>query len=299
MTLRINKIISTLITLAIAMVILVPGAKAGFGVSPPYLRNEQLTRGSEFTQVIYLVRDNPNDELDASIEMNVPGVESWITMDRKNTFTLPIGERQTAIAFTIKVPNNAEFQEHKGIITVKTKTVKAPASGVVSIALGVQIDVKFQVVDKQIIDFVVRSLKFLPTEEGRTTKLVLKTENTGNVEATLSQVHIDFYDANDQVLLLGLDNANTLTKIKPYSTGDLTAEFSTETLKQSSYWAHIKVLNGQNKIREEKINLTVYPKGSLPGEGLKFNWQLILGLSMIVLVFLGFVGATRGGRRHR
>ncbi len=298
MTCSIKKITSTFIGLVIGLIIFVPNVKAGFGVSPPYLRNDQLTRGSEYSQTIYLVRDNPNEELEASLEMNVPGAEDWIGMDRKKTFVLPVGERQSAIVFTVSVPKNADFKEYKGMITVKTKTVKAPATGVVSIALGVQVDVYFKVIDKQIIDFVVRSLKFLPTEEGRTTKLILKTENTGNVEAAPTQVHVDFYDSNDQVLLLGLDNANTLTKIKPYSTSDVSAEFSTETLKQGTYWAHIKVLSEQNKIREEKINLTVYPAGSLPREGVSVNWKLVVGVVMILIVVLGFIGASRGGRRR-
>ena len=93
---------------------------AGFGITPPYLRNDRLTQGSEFTQEIILVRGDPIEDLKAEITLNVPGIQDWITIDRGNEFLLPAGEKQVAMQITVRVPDNAAYERHQGSIRIRT-----------------------------------------------------------------------------------------------------------------------------------------------------------------------------------
>ena len=70
-------------------------ASAAFGITPPYVRNNTLRPGSEYTQEIIIVRSDPVEDLNAELALNLPGIESWFSFDRGLKFVLPKGESVT------------------------------------------------------------------------------------------------------------------------------------------------------------------------------------------------------------
>ena len=72
-------------------------AFAGFGITPPYVHNDALRPGSEYTQEIVIVRSDPVEDLNAELTMNLPGIESWFASDRGSKFILPKGESQVKL----------------------------------------------------------------------------------------------------------------------------------------------------------------------------------------------------------
>ena len=48
---------------------------AGFGITPPYVRNSSLTRNSVYEPEILLVRSDPTSDLNATISIDAPGFE--------------------------------------------------------------------------------------------------------------------------------------------------------------------------------------------------------------------------------
>ena len=142
-------------------------AYAGFGITPPYVNNDRLTRGTVYEQRIDLVRSDPTEDLTADITMNVPGAENWLSIDRGQKFTMPAGQTDVPIVITVTVPSDAPYKTFKGAIRIRTSSKNVPTGGGVSIALGAQIDVNLKVVDK-IYDFNVRQIRVDSLEEGRT-----------------------------------------------------------------------------------------------------------------------------------
>ena len=53
-------------------------AMAGFGVTPPYVRNTSLTRNSTYEQQVLLVRGDPSTALNASVIIDAPEIANWI-----------------------------------------------------------------------------------------------------------------------------------------------------------------------------------------------------------------------------
>ena len=150
-----------------ALVLLFTSAReayAGFGITPPSVRNDRLTQGSVYTQEITLVRGDPVEDLKAEVTFNVPSINGWFSIDKGSEFVLPAGEKQTTILITVQVPDNAAYQRYQGSIRIRTLSPD-PASGV-SIALGAQLDVDLRVVD-EIRDFEVKRVKISETEEPR------------------------------------------------------------------------------------------------------------------------------------
>lgn len=68
---------------------------AGFGVTPPYVTNVSLTRNSVYEQTIYLVRSDPSTALKATVSIDVPGINEWVTIIQGNEFLLPAGEQKS------------------------------------------------------------------------------------------------------------------------------------------------------------------------------------------------------------
>jgi hypothetical protein len=288
-------------------------ALAGFGITPPYVRNDKLTQGSTFTQEIILVRGDPVEDLKAEITLNVPGIEDWISIDRGNEFLLPAGEKQVPIQITVRVPQNAAYERHQGSIRIRTLSPD-PASGV-SIALGAQIDVDVRVVD-EIRDFEVKRVNIGEAEEpqrfwwfeypGKIT-FSMGIENTGNAPVAPSRVQLDIYDKRGNVVLETTYNSNDIETVLPFETREVYAYLPTR-LPPGAYLVNYSIMRFEDEVkRSGELTLSILPKGTLTGyagygiEGLSTG-DLLSIIIPGALVALGLIGATiilNLRRKHR
>ena len=268
-------------------------AHAGFGITPPYVENDRLTRETVYEQKITLVRSDPTEDLRAQITMNIPEVESWFTIDQGREFILPAGAKQFPIVVRVTVPSDAEFKEYDGAIRIRTSPVNQDTSaGGVSIALGAQIDVDIEVVDK-ILDFDIRKIRIADLEEGRRKwglffpgkiRFFMTVENTGNVAHSPTRVQFDIYDTDMENLLETTHNTNKIKKVDPFLIEEVVAELPT-TLGAGRYKAKYTIYNGDEIVQQNEINVSISTLGSVLGyAGYGFD-----GLSIADLVKLGAV----------
>ncbi len=256
-------------------------ALAGFGISPPYVFNNRLTRGTVFKQQITLVRSDPTDDLTTTITMNIPEVESWFSVDRGQSFLMPKGEKQVPIVITVTVPEDASYARYKGAIRVRTAPADnaRPEAGGVSIALGAQIDVDIEVVDK-IYDFEVRKIRIDDLEEGRRKwglffpgkiRFYITVENTGNTEYGPTKVKFDIYDNQGETLIETTENTNKLKKVPPFGNDEIVAELPTR-LTAGKYIAKYTIYKGDEIAQENEINVSIAAIGAVAGyEGYGFD----------------------------
>lgn len=263
---------------------------AGFGVTPPYVRNYTLTRGSDFTQEIILVRGDPVEDLKGEVTINVPGIDDWFSIDKGLTFTLPKGEKQVPLHVTLHVPDDAEYGDYSGNIRVRTSSFEGASSGV-SIALGAQIDVDLKVADK-VYDFEVRRVELIEAEEkvkkwwldfpGKIT-FVMQLENTGNAEIAPSRVHFDIYNKKGDELLESVDHTNKIERIEPFGNKKVSAYLPTH-LPAGAYLVRYSVYNGDVLKRSGELTLSILRHGLVPGyEGYGFG-GLSLGDKATIIV---------------
>jgi hypothetical protein len=135
-------------------------ALAGFGISPPYVNNDSLSRGSYYEQKIVLVRGDPTEDWKAEITVDVPNANGWISIDKGNSFVLPKDVNQIPIIVSVRVPQDASYGEYKGKMHIRTMPVATPEQGVVSIALGAQVDVDLKVSRAKIFNFALNNINF-------------------------------------------------------------------------------------------------------------------------------------------
>lgn len=304
---------------------------AGFGITPPYVRNDTLTRGSEFTQKILLVRGDPIEDLKGEISFDLPNISDWVVVDKGLEFILPAGEKQVPIQVTVRVPEDAKYGNYKGHIRVRTSAVGGPEAGSVSIALGAQIDVDLRVVD-QIVDFEVKRVELSELEEGYTKwwldypgriSFSMHIKNTGNIDVAPSKVIFDIYDRKGETLLETVESNNDIERVAPFATERVTAHLPTK-LKAGGYLVKFRVYKNEDIAREGELTLSVLPHGTVPGyipygiagvsfqganiitpilsifEGLSVGDKLSIIIPLVVFVMVLIVGVLyfRGSFTH-
>lgn len=294
-------------------VLLVPVAHAGFGITPPYVRNDSLRPGSEYTQEIIIVRSDPTEDLKAELSMNLPGIESWFSFDRGMSFILPRGESQVKMNVTVRVPEDARLADYKGNIRIRTSSLQGPTTGV-SLALGAQIDVMLSV-KEEIYDFEVRRVELFEAEEGYKKwwldfpgkiKFGMHIENTGNVPAAPLKVHFDIFDSAGQRTLESTENTNDIEKLLPFATKRVFAYLPTR-LPPGSYRVRYDIVKSEGiSAQKGELSFTILPRGTISGyEGYGFDGlstgdklSVVLPPLLLVGIFLLFLALRRRGPRR-
>lgn len=289
-------------------------AYAGFGITPPYLNNDRLTRGTSFQQQITLVRSDPVDDLNVDVTENLPGFESWVSIDKGTHFTIPAGVTQMPIVITVQVPTDADYKVYKGAIRIRTSSAKASGSSAVSIALGAQINVALSVVDK-INDFDVRRIRLVDLEEGYRQwglffpgkiRFFMTIQNTGNTEYGPTRVHMDIYDADETQLMESTDNTNRIDTVAPFAIKEVIAELPTR-LPAGRYQAKYTIYKGADVAQQGDVTLGISAIGAVAGytgygfDGLSLADKLkvagVVGIPLLLLFAL--FGGLFARRRRR
>ncbi len=291
-------------------------SSAGFGITPPYVNNQRLTRGTVYEQKITLVRSDPVDDLKTTITMNIPGIEAWFSVDRGTEFIIPKGTTQMPIIVRVQVPEDAEYKAYSGIIRIRTAPAEPGASGGVSIALGAQVDVDIEVVD-QIFDFEVRRTRNTDVEEGRRKwglyfpgkiRFFMTVENTGNTTFGPTLVKFDIYDSQMETLMESTTNTNEIEQIEPFGTKEVMAELPTR-LPPGRYAAKFTVYKlGEEIAVQNDLVMTVAAIGTVAGytgygfDGLSPEDKIKVAIAVVgplLLILLTVFIVMRRSRAHK
>jgi hypothetical protein len=289
-------------------------ARAGFGITPPYVRNTSLTRNSTYEQQILLVRGNPDDAQKALIVVDAPEIADWIQVVEGDTIPLPRGLQKVPMTVKVTVPKDADFKDYKGVIRIKTVPDDNQVSaGAVNISLGAQVDISLTVIDRVIEDFRVRKIGVSDLNEGHKVAWLyfpgkinfsMLLENTGNVDISPSKVEFRIFDFAGNVLLEEVVNNSDVEKIAPYATKEVLAEIPTR-LPAGNYLARYKIYNGDEIKQEGDISLSVQPYGTLQQAGFGFSGlsvphkiSILLPILTLIILVLYFVYNRRQNRRR-
>lgn len=305
-----------LVSLLVPVVFLGSGwneAQAGFGITPPYVKNTSLTRNSIYEQQILLVRGDPNVEQIAEVSVDAPELEAWLEIVEGTQISLPRGEQKVPMTVRVNVPNDAEFKDYEGAIRIRTLPANGLVpEGAVSISLGARVDIELSVIDRQIKDFRVRRVSVSDLNEGSKLgwlffpgkiNFSMLIENTGNVDIAPSRVDFNIYDRSGKVLLEEKRNIGRIKSVEPYATAEVIAEIPTN-LPAGNYVARYQIYNDDEIKQEGDLNLSILPEGSLQTAGFGFiGLSLAHKISVLLPIFSLMIAAiflwhVRRKRRH-
>lgn len=289
-------------------------ARAGFGITPPYVRNTSLTRNSTYEQQILLVRGNPDSNQKAEIVIDAPGINEWIEIIEGENIPLPRGLQKVPMTVRVTVPRDADFNQYTGVIRIKTlPDDSALSQGAVNISLGAQVDINLTVIDRVIEDFRVRKIGVSDLNEGKKLAWLyypgkinfsMLIENTGNVDIAPSKIEFKIYDFAGNVLLEETEQIGSMKKVAPYATEEIMAEIPTR-LPAGSYLARYKIFNGNTIKQEGDASLSILPPGTLQTAGFGFSGlslphkiSILLPIFALIIIILYFIYNRRLNRRR-
>ncbi len=111
-------------------------AVGSFGITPPYVINQNLEPGSVHEQIVYIVRRDASKEIMVEIVSNVPGADSWFEIDAGNSFPIPAGENKYPINVTVTVPDEVSAGTYTGVLQVAVRAIEGEGdSGMISVGL--------------------------------------------------------------------------------------------------------------------------------------------------------------------
>jgi hypothetical protein len=289
--------------------------QAGFGITPPYVKNTSLTRNSAYEQQILLVRGDPNTAQIAQIEVDAPEIASWIQVVEGTQIKLPQGEQKVPMTVKVVVPDDAEFKTYTGSIRITTVPDNDQVTpGAVSISLGALVDIELTVIDKEIKDFRVRKISIGELNEGHKwawlffpgkAQVEMMIENTGNIDVSPSKVDLRIYERTGTVLLEETKHIGKIKKIKPFATDTVIAEVPTR-LPSGSYVAKYRIYNDDEVKQEGDVSLTIQPYGTLQLAGFGFfglslahKISILLPIFSLLIAILYFVHIRRTRKKSR
>lgn len=254
---------------------------AGFGVSPPGIKEDKLVKGSHLERTIYLVQGNPTVDLQMEIIVESDKIKDWITFKNGTSFTIPAGVQQYPLEVVIDVPQNAELGIYKAFIRANTKPKPAEGGENVSIALAGRIDVELVVGDDVFSDFNVRGIRILDIKEGKPLKVSVRIENIGNVPARPERITFELFDKFGEIRL-AYAQTDQFKEVSAFKTEEITAELPIELrLGVGDYWGNVKVYKDGSVVKNLRGVFSVKPRPFYE----KYWWSILVVLALIGAFF--------------
>lgn len=226
-------------------------ALAGFGISPPAIKEDRLVKGSRLEKTIYLVQGDPKEDVSMGVIVDSPNISDWISFKQGKEFIIPKGVQQFPLDVIINVPKDAPLDIYKAFIRISTKPEELKEAGRVAIALGGRVDVQLTVGEGIIYDYVVAGIQIFDVKEGKSPKVSIDVENRGNVPAGPSNASFELFNKFGNIRLAYAE-ASGFERIEPFSTGESTIEFPIDIrLAVGEYWGNVKIYDDKGVVIKE------------------------------------------------
>lgn len=259
---KIKIFLNSLLAVVIGLVMFAPSTlAAAFGVSPPWVTNENLKPGSNFVYEIDLSTNDPSETMTVKTRLTGdPEILKWVSIRDKDTLTMPKGKYYVPMYVHVNVPKDAKVGKYKGGIMVTVIPQTTPKEDV-AIYLGGHISVNLEVVNYDVTDFVVKSTSIKTITEGQNMNLYMKLKNIGNTVLTSVKTKLDITDYKTGAKVASASTDKLPKPIQPQTVGEVDFSIPTQDLKAGKYWVNISTLNNGKQIYQNRLYLAVNESG--------------------------------------
>ncbi len=243
--------------LIFSSIILISCAKAeeaSLGISPSYIKNDHLIRGSYFEQEMIISRSNPIYNATAVIEFNDTKFHEWITFDPGLEVKMPVGEKRVPIIAKVKIPNEVALGRYKSSATIKL--VGNDKLGQVTIVPAVKIEIDLNVTDEEYSELKINEARIENFSTDAPLILKLKVQNLGNVKASPSNLILRIMNLKrEQIKVLKTEN---IEEVEPFQISEVIIKFDSHELAEGDYLAELSVYYKNEEIFNTVLSFSVY-----------------------------------------
>ena len=256
---KINKLLSSFIAVVIGFVFFIPRVLAAFGISPPWIVNENLKPGSSFVYVIDLNTNTPEQDMLVETEITGdPEIIEWLKIRDQEKLVMPKGEKHVPMYVEVNVPEDANLGKYTGDIGV-TIVPMDRKSGSISIILGGHISVQLDVINYDVTDYWVKAVSLDPITAGQPINLNLAIKNLGNtpISNIETTVEISDYRTGDVVAKGSVDRLSSV--VYPHTLKEVQMSLPMPDLEPGEYWTNVNVFKNRQSVYQNKLYLEVKP----------------------------------------
>ncbi|MDI6820985.1 MAG: hypothetical protein QMD65_02275 [Patescibacteria group bacterium] len=303
MSFKIVNLLISVFLVFLLLFLLAPQTQGAFGISPPFLNANYLIKGARYSQIIYLVQDQPNEDLKIKAVLDISEkIRSWIKIDKGFEFVIPKGTRQFPVEVIIEVPKDAGLGIYRGNLSF----TGAPAqSGQVTIAMGVQVALNLTVGEGIYQKLSVPMIRLLDIEESWAPRVYIKVSNEGNVSEVFTGATYELMDQFGETRLAYMQKTKDFPEIPPFTQGEYTIEFPINFhLGIGQYWGNVVFYQNEKAVASQKTVFNVLKAGSISGSVAQFSGFMktnknYLFITLIIIVFAIGFGIWRKNRRAK
>src|SRR3989338_2024931 len=265
--------------------------EAGFGVSPPSIKETRLVPGSRVTRTIYLIQGNPEKDVSMDVAIESKNIRGWLSFEPAGSFVIPAGVQQFPLKITVAVPQDAELGIYKAFIRPSTNPENAKSG--VAISLGGRIDVELTVGDDVYESFTITNINIEHIRAGEKPKVSIEVENTGNVPTGPSAASFELYNKFGDIRL-SYGDTDITEEIASFAKRGLTIELPLSVrLAEGEYWGNVKIYDDTgSRVKElkkpfmvkEGIGFSGFMAG-VGGTGLRIGLWTLGGLFILIIFF--------------
>ncbi len=232
---------------------------AAFGVSPPWIVNDNLKPDSNFVYVIDLSTNEPTQDMVVTAKIAGDSeIQKWVTVKGADNLVMPIGVQSVPMYVEVNVPKGAKLGNYSGNITV-TAAPKNLSKGNITIALGGNIVVKLKVIKHDVLDFWVRSIGVDPIVEGQPITLSVDIRNLGNIPILNLDTRVQVLDYKTEKKIASAIGGTLNRPIYPLTLETAKIQVPVANLAQGEYWVKVDAIKGGKSVYQNKLYLKVQP----------------------------------------
>ena len=250
--------LNSLLAAVIGLCIFVPGTlAAAFGISPPWVTNENLKAGANFVYVIDMSTNDPSETMTVKTRLSGdPEVLEWLKVRNADSLTMPAGEEHVPMYIDLKVPKDAKTGKYTGDIMVTVIPQTTPTENV-SIYLGGHISVKLEVVNYDVTDFTVKSASIEPITEGQNLSMTMQIKNLGNTVLSNVNTSVEVTDYTTGIKMATVTADMLSQPIQPQTVGNIEMSYPMTGLEAGKYWVNITATKSGKQVYQNRLYLAV------------------------------------------
>jgi hypothetical protein len=263
MKMKMNKHIGSLVAILAGVAFFLPThtLAAAFGVSPPWIENENLKPGSSFVYIINLSSNELSDDM--VVNAKVTGdkeVSDWLSVPDSGNLVMTKGQVQVPMKVGLSVPANAKLGKYTGTLSLSLAP-RSSGEGNVAVLLGANISVKLNVINHNVTDYWVQSITAQNVREDQDIRLNVRVKNDGNTEILNVPVKVEVLDGNTQKKV-GEGSADRLmTPVLPHTLAEVQMDVPVTKLAPGNYWVKATAMDGKKVMYENKLYVTIESLG--------------------------------------
>ncbi len=232
---------------------------AAFGVSPPWIENDNLKAGSNFVYVINMSASDLPKDMAVSAELEGdPEIMQWLTIRDKDNLIIPRGQNIVPISVDMNIPEDAKVGKYNGNMKLNLVSDGKETDNI-AILLGSNVSIALNVVDYDVTDYWIKEIKTDTTPEGGIVKLDINLKNTGNTVIDSIMANISVIDAKTGETLISGSSDKLNRPVYPQMMENAELSFPAVDLKEGTYFLEVELLKNGEPSYKSRLFLTVGP----------------------------------------